>query len=187
VERRVIRFNYLAPNRFERLAVFAGSLREARLRGPLLAIALSLVLLGVVRGVEDWRITAVGIRLDSIRGREAATAATRKHVQLLSTDVARLEKIDEYVRAVRQSGTERAQELAAIGNTLPNHVWVTAIRDTENGWAITGGARDVADVASALLALERVPRIVSTTLVSTQGGDRDDLWVQFEMRLGRRR
>jgi len=181
----VIRFNYLAPDHTARIARYLGSLREARLRRPIAAVAFAFVLLGTARGVEDWRLHAADVRVETIRGREAAIATARRSVQALSTDIARLERIDEYVRAVRRSGAERAEELASIGNSLPLHVWLTAIRDTEGGWAITGGARNVSDVGSAMLALERVPRIASTTLVSAQGSERERL-ILYELRLGRR-
>lgn len=183
----MIRFNYLAPDRMSRFVLFLGSLRESAMRGPILAVALSFLLLGAARAVEDWRLRVVHVRLQEMSIREAGTLASRKRVQALTTDVVRLEKIDEYVRAVRRSGVDRAEELAAIGNSLPTHVWLTAIRDTDAGWSISGGARNVADVGTAMLALEHVPRVTSATLVAAQSGDRDERSVQYEMRLARSR
>jgi hypothetical protein len=187
LERLVIRFNYLAPSRASELGLLLGGLRDSSMRAPILAIAVSLLLLGTARALEDERLRVAQDRLQSVGIRQAAIVADRKRVQALTTDVGRLEKIDDYVRTVRRSGVERAEELAAIGNALPRHVWLTAIRDTDAGWAISGGARNVADVGTALVALERVPRVTSTVLVATQSGDRDERSIQYEMRLGRPR
>jgi Tfp pilus assembly protein PilN len=185
VEHRVIRFNYLAPDRMERVAFVLAALREGRLRVPIAAVALSFLLLRVARSVEDWRIAQISAGIEALRARESAIAAARLRVGALSTDVTRLQRIAEYVRSVRRSGVERAEELASIGNSLPLHVWLTAIRDTEGGWAISGGARNVADVGGAMLALERVPRVTSAMLVSAQGSEREHT-ISYEMRLGRR-
>ncbi len=182
----MIRFNYLVPDRLERAARVADAVRDPRVRAPLVAASLALIFLGTVRGVEDWRIAALEHELAVARSHDAATSIARTQVASLTAEVARLRRIDDYVRSVRRSGSERAEELASIGNTLPAHVWLTAIRDTGSGWSITGGARAVADVGSALLALERVPRVASTMLVSAQRGDREGLAVQYELRLGRR-
>jgi Tfp pilus assembly protein PilN len=179
------RFNYLAPDRMERLALILGIFREGRLRAPITAVALSFLLLGMARAVEDWRIQKISAGIEALRIRENAIAAARARVQALSTDVARLQRIADYVRSVRRSGAERAEELASIGNSLPSHVWLTAIRETESGWAITGGARNVADVGGAMLALERIPRVTSAILVSTQGSEHERA-ISYEMRLGRR-
>jgi Tfp pilus assembly protein PilN len=182
----VNRFNYLPPDRRAQAATFFEALREPHLRTPIVAVALALLLVGGVRAVEDRRMNAALRHLETLEQREAAVAPARRRVQALSTDITRLTKIANDVHGVRVSGIMQAEELAEIGNSLPAHVWLTAIRDADAGWSITGGARRISDVGSAMLALEHVPRITSATLVSTQAADRSDRSVEYELRLERR-
>jgi Tfp pilus assembly protein PilN len=183
----VNRFNYLAPAGLARWDAIVRRLRDPALRRPFFAFAIATVLVGIACAVEDRRLDAAARRLAVMRAREATIARPRSGLRALSDQIERLKKIDDEVRLVRLSGRARVAELAAIGNSLPPHVWLDTIRQSENGWAITGGARAVADVGSAMLALERAAGVGATTLVWARGGERDASSVRYEMRLGRGR
>jgi hypothetical protein len=183
----VKRFNYLGPDRVGQAAAALAALREPQLRTPLLAVALVLVSLGAGRAIEDARVARAGEELQGMRERAAAIEPMRRRMHALSTDITRLTQIQAYVHEIRRSGIEHAAELALIGNLLPAHVWLTAIRDVDTGWALSGGARALSDVGTALLALEKIPRTTSTALVSAQASDRDEHAITYEMRLERGR
>jgi hypothetical protein len=179
------RFNYLGVDRRAQLEGALETVCAPRLRRAVVLCALAVSTIGGLRAFEDQRIAQAQGRLDVAQVRAAAVAAARRRVAAISTDVTRLTRLEERVRALRRSGFERAQELARIGGMLPAHVWLTAIRDKNSDWELEGGALSLADVGTAMLALERAPRIASASLLWAQVGTGNDPTLRYQMRLAR--
>lgn len=181
------RFNFLGRDRIGEITEMLLLVRVPGVRGPFIVAAASLLLLGFLQALEDWRVSHAAAHLANLVDRDAQMSATREKLHLMSRNVAHLLEIQAYVRGVRQSGFNRAVEIAFIGNCLPSHVWLTTLRYVETGWVLTGGAQQVSDVGSAMLALNKLPDITSTTLVAAHSTERGGEGVQYEIRLGRRR
>lgn len=179
------RFNYLGVDRRAQVEGALLSLRAPRARRALLLAALTVCAIGALHALEDRRVAAANDRLAQARARAAAVAAARRRVTAISTDVTRLSRLEERVRAVRLSGLERARELALIGRTLPPHVWLSAIRDKSSDWELDGGALSLGELGNAMLALDRLPRTAGASLLWAQAGSGADPTLRYELRLAR--
>ena len=71
-------------------------------------------------------------------------------------------------RAVRRSGTVRANEVAAIGNALPPDAWLTGMRFDPASIAIEGHGARMRAIAETLDALARVHGVTAARLVSAR-------------------
>ena len=178
------RFNY-APSRFERTFGAASSQRAPIARGPLLALAASLVLVAAIVFVQAFRLRALGGAAAVLNARSAALQPALARLHSAEADVRRLEAQVAEDRGARRSGTLRANEIAAIGNALPAQTWLTGVRIEQDAVALEGRCARMRGVADALAALARVDGIATVRLISAKrDATRSD--VAYEIALERR-
>jgi Tfp pilus assembly protein PilN len=77
--------------------------------------------------------------------------------------------MSDQLASVRRSGDVRANEIAALGNQLPEDVWLTALRKDGDAIDIEGGSGRLNTVAAALAALSRLPQYTEARLVAVHG------------------
>jgi Tfp pilus assembly protein PilN len=121
-----------------------------------------------------WYVAAIGIvcavwLLQQARyqrlERDGASLATRlalirvaaEHVSATERDLARMRRIATSIARVRASGRVLANELATIGNTLPDDAWLTSVRIAPRALSLEGRSRHVRGVAATLAGLSGVP------------------------------
>lgn len=161
------RFNFLAATQPKR-----PRLREmtiaARLRAPLGALAGTAALVAALYTVQTVRLHVASEWHDNALVRLAQSEAAVRQIKSLDANVARRSALAAAVIEVQRSGTRRANELAWIGNTLPSETWLSSVRVDAGNYALEGGAKRVAAVGAALLALRSnsalgIPRLLSVT------------------------
>jgi len=165
----VKRINYLITPT-ER--IFGRALRFAvapRLRPPLVAIAGALASLSVPCCVEMTRLHHLEQTGVEYEMRLASAAIDVRQVHGLEREVTRLRFMSDQLASVRRSGDVRANEIAALGNQLPEDVWLTALRKDGDAIDIEGGSGRLNTVAAALAALSRLPQYAEARLVAVHG------------------
>jgi hypothetical protein len=178
------RFNY-APSRFERAFGAASSRRAPIARGPLLALAASLLLVGTLVFVQAFRLRALEGAAAVLSTRRAALQPALVRLRSAEAEERRLEGLLAADRGVRRSGTLSANEIAAIGNALPAQTWLTGVRIEPGAVALEGRCAGMRGVADALAALARVDGIATVRLITAKrDATRSD--VAYEIALERR-
>src|SRR6202011_888092 len=127
--RRMTRFNY-APSRFAALGAFRLSMGRPAVRGPLLALAASAVLVAATSAIQMMRLQTLEREASAIGAQRTVLEPALTRLRAAQRTVARLEAQAEARAAVLSSGTLRANEVASIGNALPRDAWLTALRVT---------------------------------------------------------
>ena len=165
------RINYLvAPS--ER--VFGDALRggvSPRLRLGLITVGGAIAAIALPFCAESARLHALQTAGAAYQEQLDRTALDLSRVRRSERDVSRLRATTEQVTAVRRSGTLRANEIAQLGNALPNDAWLTALRHDGDALELEGGSRRLTTVAAAIVALAQLPAYAGARLVSAYGGD----------------
>lgn len=146
-------------------------LHAARRPGAVLLVAA--VAMAGVHGVEAARASALG---RSVAGAAAEVAAAERGVgglRALERERDRLRAVLAHRERSRASGEARARELAALGDAIPAGTWLASLRVDDRGYALDARARSLADVAPAIVALERVATIAAVRLVEARDAGRD--------------
>lgn len=178
------RFNY-ASSRFERTFGAAFPQRATIARGPLFALAASLVLVAGIVIVQTLRLRGLDDDAAALAGRRAALQPALTSLRSAQADVRRLEALVAADRAVRRTGTLRANEIAAIGNALPADTWLTGVRLDAVTVALEGRSVRMRGIADTLDALARIDGFATVRLVSARrDAMRSD--VSYEIALERR-
>lgn len=163
----------------------------ARLRAPLARRSIAtvggaLALLAIPNWIESARLHDLESTGATYQMRLDETAIEAARVRRLQHDVARLRALDDELLAVRRSGSVSADEIAALGNALPDDAWLTTLRRDGDGLDVEGAGARMRTVAAALAQLAELPRYANARLVSaygTSGGAR----VSYAIALERRR
>jgi Tfp pilus assembly protein PilN len=139
--------------------------RPTRKALSILSVAVGLLVFGC--GVEQIRLAqAHALERDSsalLRQDERSILAMRAAAET----VAKLATLAHSVRDIHQSGERKAAELTEIAARLPEHVWLTSIREDQEGLLIQGGAQSYARVGLAMSNLERAERVRTPILISS--------------------
>lgn len=160
------RFDYATRPRFDggRALAFA-----SRVRVPLVALLAALVFDGASWTVERIRVAVLehesavrAARLDSL-----ADAVT--HARAREHELQRLHETYAHIADLAASGNDAAGAVIAIGNALPPHVWLTAVRMEPNGASLEGRSASLQPVGTALSSLARLPRYGGARLVAVHG------------------
>jgi Tfp pilus assembly protein PilN len=161
------RFNY-ASSRLERTAGAAFASRRPRSRGSSIALCAALLFVAGVVTVQTLRLRVVEGDAATLAARRATLQDALGGLHGAEAEVRRLATVVAADRAVRRSGTLRANEVAAIGNALPADAWLTGLRIDAAHVAIEGRSARMHAVADALDALGRVRGVASVRLMSAR-------------------
>ena len=163
------RINYIAAP-LERLV--GSRIRSAlspELRSPLAALGAALAVLGVLLGVQAARLERLQRVADTTQERVTALAGDLARARAAQSDLVRLRLTIERAVSVRRSGDVAANEIAAIGNALPEGAWLTALRRTDAGTAIDGASSSLQVVAASLELLTHLTGVSAARLASVHG------------------
>jgi Tfp pilus assembly protein PilN len=159
-------FNYLAGKR--RTASGSrprGITIENRIRVPLAAFVAAVTLAASLSLVQLTRLHAAQERYDRASLRLIAGEPALRETAALREDILRGTRLIDSVAALRRTSLDRANELAWIGNRLPPHAWLRALRFENGAYTLEGTSDRTAAVGAAMLALRdgrtTLPQLVS--------------------------
>lgn len=161
------RFNY-ASSRLERTTGAASASRRPRSRGSLIALSAALLFIAGIVIVQTLRLRVVDGDAATLAARRATLQDALSALHGAEAEARRLATLVAADRAVRRTGTLRANEVAAIGNALPADTWLTAMRVDAANVAIEGRSARMPAVAETLDALARVHGVASVRLMSAR-------------------
>jgi Tfp pilus assembly protein PilN len=160
----VTRFNYLQRGRPQ--LRFATVAIDNRIRGPLVALFATLLLTAILSSAQLVRLQAAQHAYAAASTRllnaEAAVARTRAlHGRILAAS-----RLAARVDGIRRASLVHANELTWIGNHLPAHVWLVALRYEGGTYSLEGTSDRASAVGAAMDALNDgshpiVPQLVS--------------------------
>ena len=150
------RFNYLRSRTERAFGVAVPSLWGGeRRRGPWWYAA-AIAIVCAVWLVQQTRYQRLEHDGASLATRLAFIRIAAERVNATEYDMARMRRIATSIARVRASGTVLANELATIGNTVPDDAWLTSVRVAPRALSIEGRSRHVRGVAAALAGLSGV-------------------------------
>jgi Tfp pilus assembly protein PilN len=167
VDATVNRINYLGATRPAGFAFKPrGVTLDNRLRGPLGALIASVTLVAVLGFVQLTRLhtaqdryaaASIGLLTDEFALRETAALRAR---------IVREAQLIDYVGGLQRTTLASANELTWIGNRLPAHTYLRALRFENGTYTLEGTADHPAAVGAAMLALRdaghgTLPQLVS--------------------------
>ncbi|HTJ26563.1 MAG TPA: PilN domain-containing protein [Candidatus Limnocylindria bacterium] len=138
------------------------------LRDPLIALLASLVLLGVLAGVQAARLAHARRDVEIVRQRLAQDDSALRRLDALEVEVRRLHAIDGEIDRIAEAGAHSVSAVAAIGNRIPKDAWLSSIRRDHDGYVLEGSARRLSLVSRTLAALAALPATGRARLVSVQ-------------------
>ncbi|MDB5042145.1 MAG: hypothetical protein JWN27_2871 [Candidatus Eremiobacteraeota bacterium] len=150
------RFNYLRSRTERAFGVAVPSLWGAQTRRELWWYAAAIGIVCAVWLVQQTRYQRLEHDGASLATRLALTRVVAERVSAIERDMARMGRIATSIARVRASGSLLANELATIGNTLPDDAWLTSVRVAPRALSIEGRSRHVRGVAAALAGLSGV-------------------------------
>lgn len=138
------------------------------LRAPLAVLACSLALVGLLWTVQHVRLLAAEREGAEYARRLAAAEAGFTRVRSVERDVARLRALADRIAAVRRSGPQRSDAIAALGNRLPPDAWLTSLRADRVALTLEGHGAQVATVGTAIASLARLKPYAGVRLLSVR-------------------
>jgi Tfp pilus assembly protein PilN len=183
--RGVTRFNYLAaPGRPWFTPPPTVVAIDNRIRGPLAALLATIVVTAALGTVQLIRLHAAQDAYARASIRLQADELAIRDVDALRTRVARRRGLSDYADGLQRASLARTNELAWIGNRLPAHTWLRALRYENGRYTLEGSCARAAAVGAVILALRdethaAIPQLVSLRDDHTAGATR----VRFTLRL----
>lgn len=162
------RINYALTWSERHVGVTLPSAIPAALRPPLAALACAVAFVLVVWGVQQARLRAAERDGAELAGRLAAAERGVAVVRAMGREVARLRTLDDRIARIRRSGTDRASEIAVVGNRLPSDAWLTSLRADRGALALEGRGARLSAVGSAIADLARLPSYAGARLLSVR-------------------
>jgi Tfp pilus assembly protein PilN len=150
------RFNYLRSRTERAFGVAVPSLWDDHTRRGLWWYAAAIGIVCAVWLLQQARYQRLEHDGASLAARLALIRVAAEHVSETERDTARMRRIAASIARVRGSGRVLANELATIGNTLPDDAWLTSVRIAPRALSIEGRSRHVRGVAAALAGLSGV-------------------------------
>jgi Tfp pilus assembly protein PilN len=150
------RFNYLRSRTERALGIAVPSLSHDAARRGLWWYAAAVGIVCAVGLLQETRYLRLEHDGAALATRLALASAAAEHVRAVERDTARMRRIAASIARVRASGRVLANELATIGNTLPDDAWLTSVRIAPRTLSLEGRSRHVRDVAAALAGLSGV-------------------------------
>jgi Tfp pilus assembly protein PilN len=180
------RINYLVGWSERSIGIALPNGISPALRIPLAALVAALTLVALLWTVQMTRLRAAEREGIVYADRLAAIDAAVARVRAIEHEVAQLRALSERVVQIRRSGDAGASEIAALGNRLPDGVWLTSLRAERGALALEGRSVRLAAVGTAMDALAQLPgysgaRLVAVHAETAQSG------VTYSVELERRR
>jgi hypothetical protein len=138
------------------------------LRAPLAVLVCSLALVAVLWTVQHLRLLAAERDGADYERRVAAAEAGFVRVRAFERDVVRLRALTGRIAAIRRSGPQRADEIAALGNRLPPDAWLTSLRADRVALTIEGHGARLGTVGSTIAGLAHLPPYAGVRLLSVR-------------------
>lgn len=162
---------------------------DKRIRGALCAIGGTGILVALMYVIDSTRLHVAEERRSASAEKLASSERRVRRVKLLDAEVTRLGYLVTRVDQVRISGLRRANQLATIGNKLPNDTWLTSIRYENGVYSLEGESLRIGAVGSAILSFSSVRSSLGTPhLISLRGPgghERTARAVRYTLRLER--
>ena len=157
---------------------------DNRLRIPLAAFVAAITLVTMLGIVQFARLHAAQNRYEHASIRLAAGEPALDEIGAVRARVARDSRIVDAVAGLKRTSLDRANELTWIGNRLPTHTWLRALRFENGDYTLEGTSDRAAAVGAALLALRSAapaarPQLVSLSDDGTHAAPR----VRYTLRL----
>jgi Tfp pilus assembly protein PilN len=167
-DRRVKRINYLESWSERRIGIALPSAISPSLRAPLAVLACSLALVFVLWSVQQARLHAAQRDGESYARRLAMLEADLARVRAAQREVAAMRDLAGRLDALHRSGSRQADDIAALGNRLPDDAWLTALRVDRTGFEMQGRAARMASIGRTLAELARLSAYGGTRLISAR-------------------
>lgn len=179
----MIRANLL-PRPKERIGLGGIDFDAEYLRQVIVALAVvaAIALAGI--GIESLRVARLEAAANQQDALIATNAARRNEAKALALEVARYQGFAREAQAYRRSGADAAFELAKIGNSVPDRVWLTSLDHQNSGYDVVGGARSVDALGGTMLSLARALPETNAKLVNIDNHDASG--VRFTARVAAR-
>ncbi len=161
------RFNYLAGSRRN---VFdsqpSGFAIDNAIRTPLAALVLSTTLVAMAGLVQLTRLHVAQEHYARAAIRLTADESAVRQSGILRAAILRENRLIGYVAGLQRASLDRANELAWIGNRIPAHTWLHALRFENGNYTLEGTSDRAAAVGTAMLTLRDTARATLPQLVS---------------------
>jgi Tfp pilus assembly protein PilN len=161
------RFNYLLASRrpafTSRFAVLA---IDNRVRGPLAALLVTVLLTATGGLIQLARLCAADQAYARAAMALSALQPAVRNVDAQRARVVRKTLLADYLLGIRRSDFVHANELTWIGNRLPPHTWLGALRYEAGSYSLEGTSDRAAEVGTAMLALHDAAHATTPQLVS---------------------
>ena len=141
-----------------------------------MAVGLAVIVLEILAifGFSWWlnsQIDALNGQIETETQKVAVEQAQVKYVDDLRDEVTQLQAKAEQLERIKQSPTQLAEVLKALGNVTPPGVWFTAVNithgDTGGSVALTGRTSTFRQVADLMLDLDESNMFGDATLATT--------------------
>jgi Tfp pilus assembly protein PilN len=159
------RFNYLSVPAVP-FTSFGKHIVDERLRPPLVCLAGTIVLIAGIYGVQSFRLGDAASRYEAFVQKQSVSDVAVHDVKILDAHVRDMQRVVTQVDAIQRSGVVHANELAWIGNHLPNDTWLAALHHDGMSYSLEGGTDRVAAVGSAMTALRDNPDLGTPRLIA---------------------
>ncbi len=150
------RFNYLRSRTERVLGIAVPSFSHDETRRGFWWYAAAIGIVCVVGLLQETRYRRLEHDGATLATRLAIALAAADRIRATERDTARMRRLAASIARIRASGRILANELATIGNTLPDDAWLTSVRIAPRALSIEGRSRHVRGVAAALAGLSGV-------------------------------
>jgi Tfp pilus assembly protein PilN len=162
----VRRTNYLRSSSERITSTLVPLALPAPLRRPLAALLGALALIALVHVVQQARLGVATEEAHTLEERLRSTERRLARVRDLENEVSRLDALSDRIAALRRSGAVAANELATIGNGVPQDAWLSAIHTAPDGYGIDGSGARLADVGRTMISIARLHAFSGARLVA---------------------
>jgi len=137
----------------------------------LVVVVLEIIAIFVVSAFMNNQITALNGQIEQETTKVALEQAQVKYVDDLRDEVSQLQAKAEQLERIKQSPTQLAEVIKALGEVTPSGVWYTAVNithgDTGGTVALTGKSTTFRQVADLMLDLDASNMFGDATLSSS--------------------
>jgi len=137
----------------------------------LVVVVLEIIAIFVVSAFMNNQIAALNGQIEQETSKVALEQAQVKYVDDLRDEVTQLQAKAEQLERIKQSPTQLAEVLKALGEVTPSGVWYTAVNithgDTGGTVALTGKTTTFRQVADLMLDLDASNMFGDATLSSS--------------------
>ncbi|MBV8580781.1 MAG: PilN domain-containing protein [Candidatus Eremiobacteraeota bacterium] len=157
-----------APRWLERRLGITPPVVAPAMRVPIVAVVAAVVLVAVLWAVQTVRLRAAVDAGAVYAHGVAAIEPDVSRVRALEADVARLRDLGAHIAALRRSGPSAARTIAALGDRMPDGVWLSALRADRGTLALEGRGRRLATIGTMLSRLATLPGYGAPRLVTAR-------------------